>query len=893
MSAMKPIDQVGSVSPWRESWADFVFESRRAAGRGARVALTLGYLAVLLRLSLASMPTGVPPMKNLRHDFRHAARRLWRTPLYTSFAVVTLGIGIAATASIYSLLHFMIWRPDAVVDPDRIVELKGDTVIPGRPGVPGRFSWPDWQSLVEQQQSFRHVAASGRLAVSVVNEGAANLALGEGVTGDYFAMVGVGPVHGRVLTRADSAPDAPMVVVLSARVARAQFEDEARAVGQTLKISGQITEVVGVVSDNFSGFGMAFAPATFWLPLEHSRTMPGITAARFDPARRDARWLTVRGRLHDEVTRQKASEEISLMGHRVEVAFPTTGAPVNSRFGRRWRADPVSTMETDTFSALGMAMMIGVGLVLLMVCTNLANLGLSRSAARQPEFAVRRALGASRWRLVREQLVECGLVVAMGAVLALLATQWLATMLQIDVPISAGMMMPLRPEVSWPVVAVAAGASVLSMIYVGLRPAWRSTGSDLRPLMAQDGASTPARWRSQHRMVAVQVAGSVALLLLAVSMGQSVVRGTRSPGVDVDRLALATVNFYLSPRDPAQAERAREEILQHVRQIPDVEYAAASIGLPFGMRVEQGSLAVSDSELVPTDRGINVYLVPGTSDLLATLGITIVTGRTITADEVRDRRPVIVLTEKAAREVFGSIDVIGRPVWLQRSTPTKGAPGEFTVVGVSTDTDTFAMGSRTSERESSGAAFLTFAQEPRDQLVITARTSGDTAALAGSIRRAIRDVDPSLVVDSAGSGWTMLSGRFFFLGALAWVSSALGAMTLLLVMTGLFGVLSAIVTQQTREFGIRMALGSTPGDLLTLVVWQGLRPSVVGLIVGLVLGVLSRMALGAILPSGLSAVDVFAFVVVPAVILVTAVASGIIPARRAARVDPNVALRNL
>lgn len=839
-------------------------------------------------------------MLNLRDDFRHAARRLWRTPLYTAFAAVTLAIGIAATTSLYSLLYFIVWRPDAVVNPERIVELRGDTVIAGRAGVPGRFSWADWQSLTEQQQSFSHVAGIHRIGVSILNNGVTDVAMGEGVTGDYFAMVGVGPLHGRVLNRADSAPDAPPVSVLSARLARAQFGDEAQAVGRTVKIGGQITEIVGVVTDNFFGIGVAFAPATLWLPLEQTRTLsPSPTpSAYFDPARRDLRWLTVRGRLRDEANLRMAAEEVSLIGQRVEAAFPSIGVSEGPRSGspagRYWRAEPVSAREADTFSSLGVAMMVGVTLVLLMVCSNLASLGLSRSAARQPEFAVRRALGASRWRLVREQLVECSLVVGLGAVLALWATRWFVTILHMDVPISRGMTLSLQPEVTWPVVAAAAGASILSMIFVGLGPAWRATSADIRPLIAQDGVTTRPRVRSQHLLVAAQVAGSAALLLLAVSIMNTVTRATRSPGVDVDRIAVATVSFYLSPRDGVEADRLRDDILRRVRQSPGVENVAASVGLPFGTFVDQGSFAASDLDLVSRDGGENAYLVFGTAGLMDTLGVPIVAGRAFSNDDVRERRPVIVLSETTARGVFGSTEVVGRPVWFKRSTPgTPGreAPQQLMVVGVSRDTDTFVMGSSRRHSEGSGAVFMPFSRDAREPMIIVARTTGDTAALAGVVRRTIREVDPGLVVDTAGAGWVVLSGPFLFLGALGWASTGLGVLTLVLVMTGLFGVLSALVTQQTREFGIRMALGGTPGDLLRLVVRQGLRPARDGLIIGIAIGVLSRIALGAILPSGLAVVDVFAFVVVPVVIVATAAASSIIPARRAASVDPNVALR--
>jgi predicted permease len=693
-----------------------------------------------------------------------------------------------------------------------------------------------------------------------------------------------------------------LVAVLSARLARAQFGDEAAAVGQTIKVSGQMTEVVGVVTDNFFGIGVAFAPAAFWLPLEHARRLSPspVSPAHFDPARRDVRWLTVRGRLRDGIILPKAAEEVSLIGQRLEASFPSADAsgaavPTSPRNGpppgRYWRVEPVSRRDAEAFSSLALAMMLGVTLVLLMVCSNLASLGLSRSAARQPEFAVRRALGASRWRLVREQLVECSLVVGMGAVLALWATTWLVTMMHMDVPISRGMTIALQPEVTWPVVAAAAGASILSMLFVGLGPALRATTADIRPHMAQDGATTRPRVRAQHMLVAAQVAGSAALLLLAVSITQTVKSATRAPGVDLDQIAVATVSFYLSPREPVEADRLRDEILQRVRQSPGVEQAAASVGLPFGTYVDQGSFATSDADLGPRDAGQNAYLVFGTAGVLDTLGVPVIAGSAFSDDDVRERRPVVVLSETIARGVFGSTDVVGRPVWFQRGTPSKGTPKQLTVVGVSRDTDTFVMGSSASRR--SGVVFMPFARDPRDQMVIVARTQGDTAALSGVLRRTIREVDPGLVVDTAGAGWTVLSGPFLFLGAMGWASSLLGTLTLVLVMTGLFGVLSALVTQQTREFGIRMALGGTPADLLRLVVWQGLRPARDGLIVGLVVGVLSRLALGGIFTSRVPVIDVFAFIVVPLVILATTVASSMIPARRAAKVDPNVALRRL
>jgi putative ABC transport system permease protein len=887
-----------AFSPWQDTWADFVFESRRATGMWGRLTIVFSLIAALVRILIASRPSGAFLMRNFQHDVIHAARRLRRTPLYTSFAAITLGIGIAATTALYSLLYSIVWKPDATVAPEQIVELRGDAVINGSAGVAGRFSWPDWQSLMEQQHSFTNVAGSQRVTVTISDGTTVDAAMAETVTSGYFSLVGIAPEHGRLLGPSDSEPGAPPVAVMVARLARARFGDAKAAVGRTLNIGGQLTQVVGVVTDNFYGFGISFAPTALWLPVEQTPRLSPMPYSSFDPARRDRRWLTVRGRLRDGVTLPKAAEEVSLIGQRVEAAFPSAGAALNPAKGPRqgpppgryWRAEPVNLREADAFSSLGVAMMVGVSLVLVMVCSNLASLGLSRSAARQPEFAVRRALGASRWRLIREQLTECALVVSAGAIVGLAGARWLTTWMHVDIPISRGMSLSLEPEISWPVLAATAGASILSMIFVGLGPALRATRADIRPDLAQDGASTKPRVRSQHLLVAAQVAGSATLLLLAVSIMNTVSQATRSPGVDVDRIAVASIAFYQSPREPLEADRLRDDILQRLRQVPGIERVAASVGLPFGMGAAQGSLANSDALLAGSgDAGENAYFVFGTEELMDTLGVAALRGRSFSADEVRDKRPVIVLSERTARAVFGTSDVVGRTVWLRATAPARGDVQALTVVGVSADTDVFNMGS--SRR--SGAVFMPYSRDPRDPMVITARTQGDTAAVAGIVRRAIREADAGLVVDKFGSGWVMLSGRYLFLGALAWASTGLGALTLVLVMSGLFGVLSALVTQQTREFGIRMALGGTPGDLLRLVVWQGLRPARDGLIVGLILGVLSRMALGSIFPSRIPVVDVVAFIVVPIVIIGTTIASSILPARRAARVDPNIALRQL
>lgn len=823
-------------------------------------------------------------MRNLTHDITHAWRRLRQSAGYTAFSVITLALALTATTSVHAVLHFLAWRSPAVVEPDRLADVAQSSS--GRPRANNALSLPDFLDLRAQQRSFSALAASTLYATAVMRGEIAELAHGEAVVGDYFTVFGAKPIAGRFLVPADFEPGATPALVLGEPLSRARFGDPAAAVGATVTLGGRQFLVVGVAPSAFSGMSSLLMSPSFWVPLEHLRhAVPALPASIFDPARRGTRVFAVRGRLAEGVTRAQATEDVSLIGQALEASVRSgpgwVGGPDVPRV---WSAEPQNQMETETFSRLATAILIGVVLVLALACTNLANLGFSRGSARQAEFFVRRALGASRWRLIREQLVESTIVVGLGGLLAAVMVRAALVALHMDIPIARSMMLRMEPQITWGVAAFAGGAAALVILVVGVWPAVRASAIPSTQLSAAARSDKP-RWRLQRRLIAAQVAGSVALLMVTVSALQTVTRATHSPGVDLARLGVVSVNYYLNPRDEARATQDRDEIVRRVRETPGIDSASVSESLPFGTFPQQGHVAQQETHLT-SNTGTHVYVVAATASIWKTLGMSMTAGPGFSEDDVRHRRPVVVLSEMAAKQLFGSTNVVGRQAFLRRSQPGSSAEiTAVTVAGVTTDADTFTMGTRRA-----GLAFIPVTHDPRATVVFTA-SAADPGLALGALRSAIRAVDPELVITSDGTGWTMLSGAFYFLGALSWLSAALGALTLVLVMTGLYGVLSMIVRHRWREFGIRMALGCAREGLVRLVLREGSRPVVVGLLIGLGLGLLARLGVDAVLPAGLTVVDPFVLVVVPVIIALATLAATWWPARRAAQVDPNVALR--
>jgi predicted permease len=853
--------------------------------------------AALFRAGAALLPSGANPMRNLGRDLHFAVRRLRQAPLFAVFAVVTLALGIGAATAVYSVVHAVALKPPAIDDVEQVVKVYHSEF---GSGPMTNLSWLDMSDLKASQTSFTHLAAWTRLVHAITLPDGSRPFHGEFVDGDYFDVLRVTPMVGRLIQRSDDSPSATPVVVLSADFWRSAFAGDDAVVNSQVEIGGHQFTVIGIAPQNARGVDMpTLAGPALWVPIRqrHLLARTGFSALG-DEKDRNRRWVNAVARLRDDVSLSQAAAEVRQIGGALDAAAPI-GGEVEARFrsphavSRPWVVRRVvdvrmhESMATVIGPVVG-TVLVSVGLVLLVACTNLANLLLARGVSRRQEFAVRMALGASRWRLLREQIVECGVLAIAGGAFGVLVARALTIALATDFTVGEGMTMVIsvRPELNAPVLMLAVGATALALLTFGVLPAWHSTSGDVRSVLSADGGGGALpRWRGRRLLIQLQVAVSVALLAVtAVSTGNAVRLAVHDPGFALDRLSLVTTDPTASSMDGVRAVAAMVKARDRVAQLPGVEAAAFGSALPVGA----GSTNAMVSE--PPMRSA-LRTVFASAGYLDTMGLPILHGRDFTSDDQAGGEPVIVLSATAANEMFGRSDAIGQLVTFQRQ-PWSGEPPVPTVVarvvGVTGDA---SDGTRGPAAE--GMAYLPVEQHPIRRLVLVARTSADTRALAGQLRTAVLEADRQLTITGVSTGESITDGFTVLLRIVAGTAGILGAFAALLALLGLYGVLSFLVARRTREIGVRIALGAERANVLRLIMTDGLKPVVWGIVLGVVLAgpvllnPLSRNMLRT------SEGGIAMALLAPGLMLVAAVAATWWPARRAARVDPNVALRQL
>lgn len=820
-------------------------------------------------------------MNSLSIDFAQALRRLWATPWFTLFATVTLAVGIAVTTAAYSVVDTLLWKPFAVRDPDNVLRV----TQAGR--AYGVMSWGDFNEFVRQQTTFSSVGASERRLASFGSEGFVDVVPLEVVNGKYFSTLDAVPLVGRLIQTADEEAGALPVVVLGESFWRRRFHADPEAIGRTVRIAGDSVEVVGVVGSDFLGFGFdRLVGASAWLSVRSAPLVGRDGEASSRTIRREA--LSVKGHLAEGVSRAMAASEVALIGQRLE-QYDTAPAPFRQR---RWSVVSNEELTLGPALPIGSLFMLIVSLVLLVACSNLANLAMARGTARVQELSVRTALGASRWRLVREQFVENGLIVLAGGGLATVLLWITMAYLPAEIPssVAGGLLVgvPFEPELSASVLAIAVGATSLSFGMFGLWPALQLTRSQSLPSLGAGTHAIRTGWKSNRRLVALQVTCAVALwLVAAVCVRVLAGAAVHDSGIDLDRLGIVQVDFALNGRDEASARRLVEAIVADAHTQPGIDRLAASVGLPLGLPSTSTLITAAERPFSRLESGKLAQLTAGTPNIFATLGVRVLQGRGFDERDDGGSPPVAILPQYTARVIFGSVDPVGRAILIRQGLTSQPADTRATVVGIASDTDVLLIGGR-----GGLAVYVPFVQHYRPNVTFTVRTGGNPAAAAAVLRSVIRRIDPDLAVSGAGAGRRMLEGPFAVLRIVVMVVGGLGSLTLVLAMTGLFGVLSHAVARRSRELGLRMALGADRRQVVRLVIAQGFGPVLDGLVLGSIAGTLGRLVLRATL-----AVDVAVFDPVSLLLLVplagAATAACVLPARRAASLDPNVALREL
>jgi len=754
----------------------------------------------------------------------------------------------------------------------------------------GSLSHLDFDDLLRTQTSFASLSAAAAIAPSVASTANAEILSAEAVEGSYFETLGVTAQLGRLIQPSDDTA-AARVVVINDELWRSRFASDRGVIGRSLRINGQPFEIIGVADARYRGaFGIFLRTTRLWIPLSSETSIGTRRPSPLPP--RDQRRLLAFGRLAPDRTIEGASAELGTIATRLDRDFPAggTGAGPAAADTRRWSARSVAAFDDQDSSTrrFGRTIVALVGLVLLVACTNLANLVLARGAARQGELAVRMAMGASRGRLIWEQCLESLLLAAAGAVAAFVAFQAVAALMTTDyvmaVPFGGAVTLSIRPALNTQAVSVAFVSMLLALAVFGLEPAIQLARTvDIRAALASGATGVRPRLKRQRMVIRWQVAVAAGFFIVATMFIRATIEQSRhDPGIDMDRVAVAVLNFDNGAWDEARIRRTLDRVFEEARRQQGIDAVAASTGLPFGVPALQIGVT---TETTAEDAKRLVYTgVAATPSLFRTLGIQIVQGRGFTDADGPGGAPAIILSELAARLFFGSNDAVGRSVMINRPP---AAPWSATIVGVARDTDT-----RFIHSDRRGLVYVPLAQHFVPSITVTARASGDGARAVPALRESIRRADPDLAIDAIGSADAILAGPFVLVRSMGRGALYLGALTIALSMIGLFGVQSHVVAHRTREIGVRMSVGATAAQIKLMVLKDGYRPVFEGLALGLWGGIAGRIMVRSYMElDDVTIVDPWMLLLTPIPLIIAAFCACYVPASKAARVDPTVALR--
>ena len=825
-------------------------------------------------------------------DIRFAVRGLLKRPGFTVIAVLTLALGIGANTAIFSVVNATLMRTPPVSDPERLV-----FVFNGPAG--SVFSYPDYVAVRDQNNVLDGLIAWGGISASLNSNDQTDLVTGAIVTGNFFDVLGVRAQMGRVLTTEDDKiPGAHPVAVISPGLWQGRFAGDPNIVGRQLLLNGNTFTVIGVLPKGFDGLQLGIT-RDLYVPMMMQATMrppragfsgemnPDLLQARTN------RWLYSVGRLKDGVSEAQAQSSLALITKQLEVAYPQQSS------GRGITISPLSASDDpggrQQLSSVARLLMGVVGIVLLIACANVANLLLARSSARTKEIAVRLAIGATRWRIVRQLLTEGVLLATLGGAAGLLLAWWTVRTISAAPPPANAL--PITPQFSIDlrVLLFTLGLSLLAGVVFGLAPALRASKPALIPALKDDSAAFFERTRMftlRNLLVVTQVALSVVLLIAAGLFLRSLWQAqTIDPGFDAGKIVGLPLNINLLRYTKAQGREFYRQVTERVEAIPGVESASVARIAAVSGNSSVRSLLIegrdgSDNQFRSDNSGPVAENNESVSanvigpKYFQTMGIALMQGRDFNAQDSDDHPPVVIVNEAFVQRHFPSADALGKR--LSFNGP-KGPWRE--IVGVV----------RTSKYRSLGEAptpvtYLALQQNHETGMVLHVRTRVDPSSVAGAIRNEVQSLERNLPLGNPELMSERVTNSLYAARMGAILLAVFGALALLLASIGLYGVMSFAVARRTRELGIRVALGAQPGDVFRLVLMQGMML----VIAGLVLGIGVAMAVTRLLASflyGVSTMDALTFTAIPALLTLVALLACYLPARRATKVEPLVALR--
>jgi putative ABC transport system permease protein len=819
-------------------------------------------------------------MENFWKDLRYAFRMLLKSPGFTFIAVLALGLGIGANTAIFSVFNGMLWRPLPVKDPQQLVVVASQSK-----GLefPLNLSYPDFQDYRKLNTVFSDLVAYTPNPVNFGAEGRPERAWCELVSGNYFSMLGVEAVRGRTFAPDEGwIPGKDPLIVLSYKFWQRRFGGDPAIIGQTVQVNRHPFTIIGVAPERYRG-------AYYW--LEPDFYIPLTAMGLLDPTqgddlnKRGASYLRILGRIQPGVTSAQAMAAAEPLDRRLEQEFPDSHKGMSLLVIPELKARPEPGVAANFMSTAVFIFMLLVGLVLLIACANVANLILSRANGRRKEFATRTALGASRGRMIRQLLTETVLLSAFGGILGLVFARWAALGLMSiripgDIPVK---LFDLRMD--WRIFAFTFLVALMTGMIAGLVPSLQASRTDLADTLkagGRSGGASAGHHRFRNALVVSQVAVSLLLLACAGFFIRSLQNSANvDMGFRVDHTLMMSMDVGLQGYSEERGQQFFKQLDERVRSLSGVRNAAMAANIPMGdenslVNIFPEGQATDDKS--KTDTAFDDMVQPS---FFRAAGTPVIQGREFTDADTATSPKVAIINDTFAKKVWPGEDPIGKTFRTEKNGPP------IQVVGL-TRTGKYLF----LYEQPQVFVYFPLAQRYSSNAVLLVYTQSDPQQLLPAVREQIQNLDAALPVFDVTTMDTQVQYGKALLPARLGVMfvGAFGLLGLVLASVGVYGVVSYSVSQRTQEIGIRTALGAQRSNVLGLVLKQGMSMALIGTAVGIVLSFLLFRGLSSVL-YGVKSTDFVTLSAVSAILLAVAFAASYVPALRAARVDPVVALR--
>lgn len=823
-------------------------------------------------------------MQAIWQDLSYGLRLLLKSPGFTASAILIVALGVGANTAIFSFVNALLLRPlKGVDDPARlaqILQIHGDRVFDS-------VSYRDWLDYREQNSTLAGMAMYGRATLHLSAGPETERLDGAMVTGGYFETLGVKAALGRLIAPADAQTEgANPVVALSQNLWRNHFGSDPRIIGKTVKLNGLGYTIIGVAAEDFKGVVIGeradlWVPITMWRQVDPRMASESVLWKVDWFSDRDAALLKAFGRLKPGITIEQAQVDLSTIAKRLASEFPQTNQDVRVKLVAGLGLHPDVRSRVGQFIKLPF---IIVAIVLLIVCANVAGMMLARGETRRKEIGVRQSLGASRWRIARQLLLESIFLALAGGLLGLVMGIWLSNWLRLSLP-ETYLGAPLKPDLALDarVFGFTLAVAGLTGVLFGLAPAWQASKVDLvSALKGRRKHAWRAGWITTREVLVVTQVALSATILVAAGLCVRTLRNARAidTGFDMERVLTARIDLGRQNYSESQGQAFYQRLIERMEAVPGVEAASIAFNVPLSGL--QAATRIHPEGRPPETGRMQISFNFVTPYYLKTVGIRLLRGRHFSARDDQQSPRVAIVNEALARHYWPNEDPIGKRFQFGSSDPNNPL---IEIIGVASDTkvaNPFAPPRM--------YFYLPLAQHYQNQAALHLRTNGPPERLIAVMRREIAALDPSLPVYNCKTLASYLDDALTPQRLASYLISGFGALAMTLAAIGIYSRMAYDVERRAREIGIRMALGAQTRHVLLLIIRQGMTLTVIGVVIGLIAALaVTRLIKGLLF--GVSATDPLTFGVISVLLAATATLACYVPARRATKLDPVKSLR--